>query len=77
MATRTSTAYMNAATTTGIWPSLAHAAGPATRKALGDPHPSAVIDVGPQYSKAIHTGQLKELARQLLKQEPETAATTR
>lgn len=33
IATRTSTTYINAATTTGIWPSLAHAAGPATRNA--------------------------------------------
>jgi len=33
---------------------------------FGDPQPSAVINVRPQYSKAIHTGQLKELARQLL-----------
>ncbi|MFZ0180287.1 MAG: TM0106 family RecB-like putative nuclease [Candidatus Dormiibacterota bacterium] len=34
---------------------------------LDDPHPSAVINGGPQYSKKIHTAQLKELARQLLR----------
>ena len=34
---------------------------------LDDPHPSAVINGRPQYSKAIHTAQLKELARQLLR----------
>jgi predicted RecB family nuclease len=34
---------------------------------LGDPHPAAVISPGPEYSKALHTGQLKELARQLLR----------
>ena len=33
---------------------------------LDDPHPSAVINGGPQYSKKIHTAQLKELARQVL-----------
>ena len=33
---------------------------------VNDPHPTAVITPGPEHSKTVHTGQLKDLARGLL-----------